>query len=65
MTVLASDPLDRDRPLWHVYLVRHLDDGRLGLIFKMHHALVDGKSAVELALLLFDTSPDAEPGAAG
>ena len=43
------------------YLVRQLDDGRLGLVFKMHHALVDGKSAVELALLLFDTSPDAEP----
>ncbi len=58
---VLSEPLDRDRPLWHVYLVRQLDDGRLGLVFKMHHALVDGKSAVELALLLFDTSPDAEP----
>ena len=58
---VLSEPLERDRPLWHVYLVRQLEDGRLGLIFKMHHALVDGKSAVELALLLFDTSPDAEP----
>jgi WS/DGAT/MGAT family acyltransferase len=58
---LLSEPLDRARPLWHIYLVPHLEDGRLGLIFKMHHALVDGKSAVELALLLFDLSPDAKP----
>ena len=28
---------------------------------KIHHALVDGKSAVEVALLLFDVTPDAEP----
>ena len=58
---ILSEPLDRARPLWHVYLVPRLDDGRIGLVFKMHHALVDGKSAVELALLLFDTSPEAEP----
>ena len=56
-----SEPLDRARPLWHLYLVPRLADGRARLIFKMHHALVDGKSAVELALLLFDLSPDAEP----
>jgi diacylglycerol O-acyltransferase / wax synthase len=56
-----SEPLDRARPLWQVQLVPRLDDGRTGLIFKMHHALVDGKSAVELALLLFDLTPDPGP----
>ena len=56
---VLSEPLDRSRPLWHVYLVPRLEDGRVGLVFKMHHALVDGKSAVELALLLFDLEPDA------
>jgi hypothetical protein len=58
---VLSEPLDRDRPLWHIYLVPLLEDGRTGLVFKMHHALVDGKSAVELALLLFDLEPDAAP----
>jgi WS/DGAT/MGAT family acyltransferase len=58
---VLSQPLDRDRPLWHIYLVPLLEDGRTGLVFKMHHALVDGKSAVELALLLFDLEPDAAP----
>src|SRR5687768_5203982 len=58
---VLSEPLDRSHPLWHIYLVPELEDGRIGVIFKMHHALVDGKSAVELALLLFDLSPDAQP----
>ncbi len=59
-----SRPLRRNRPLWHIHLAPELEDGRVGLLFKIHHALVDGKSAVELALLLFDTTPDAaiEPG---
>ena len=56
-----SEPLDRAHPLWQVQLVPCLEDGRAGLIFKMHHALVDGRSAVELALLLFDLTPDPGP----
>ena len=61
-----SQPLRRNRPLWHIHLAPELEDGRVGLLFKIHHALVDGKSAVELALMLFDTEPDAatEPGPA-
>ena len=47
-----SEPLLRDRPLWHLYFLPRLEDGKLGIVFKMHHALVDGKSAVELGLLL-------------
>lgn len=58
---VLSEPLDRSRPLWHIYLAPSLDDGRAGLVCKFHHAMVDGKSAVEVALLLFDSSPDTEP----
>jgi WS/DGAT/MGAT family acyltransferase len=56
-----SEPLDRERPLWRVYLVPELEDGRIGIVVKMHHAMVDGKSAVALGLLLLDVTPDAEP----
>ena len=56
-----SEQLDRAHALWEVKLVPRLEDGRAGLIFKIHHALVDGKSAVALALLLFDLSPDPGP----
>ena len=59
-----SEPLDRTRPLWKVYLAPRMADGRAAMVAKIHHALVDGRSAVEVALLLFDVSPDAEPAPA-
>jgi diacylglycerol O-acyltransferase / wax synthase len=55
-----SEPLDRRRPLWQVGLVPQLDDDRIGLVGKVHHAMVDGLAAVRLAMLLFDRTPDAE-----
>ena len=58
---VLSAPLARDRPLWEVRLAPRLSGGRCGLVAKLHHALVDGKAAVEAALLLFDTDPDATP----
>jgi WS/DGAT/MGAT family acyltransferase len=56
---VLSLPLDRTRALWSLHVAPLLDDGSLGLVMKAHHAMVDGKSAVELALLLLDLSPDA------
>jgi diacylglycerol O-acyltransferase / wax synthase len=56
-----SRPLERDRPLWQVQLAPQLTDGSIGVLCKMHHAMVDGKSALELALLLLDATPDQEP----
>jgi diacylglycerol O-acyltransferase / wax synthase len=58
---VLSAALPRDRPLWEVRLAPRLAGGRCGLVAKFHHALVDGKAAVEAALLLFDTEPDARP----
>ena len=61
---LLSEPLDRRRPLWHLVLIPRLEDGRVGLIGRFHHALVDGTSAMELGLVLFD-APDAPSAGAG
>ncbi|MCW3014240.1 MAG: wax ester/triacylglycerol synthase family O-acyltransferase [Solirubrobacterales bacterium] len=55
-----SRPLERDRALWRIELAPVLDDGTVGMVMKVHHAMVDGKSAVELALLLLDAAADAE-----
>lgn len=61
-TVL-SRPLDRMHPLWEIHLAPQLEDGTVGLLMKIHHALVDGKSALAVALLL-DLDPEApEPPA--
>jgi WS/DGAT/MGAT family acyltransferase len=55
-----STPLDRAHPLWQIALAPRLTGGRCAMVAKIHHALVDGKSAVEVAQLLFDLEP--EPG---
>lgn len=51
--------LDRSRPLWELWLLTGLEDGRIGLLFKVHHAIADGLAAVALIMALFDLAPDA------
>ena len=58
---IASQQLDRSKPLWENWLVEGLEDDRFALIFKTHHALVDGVSGVDLATVLFDLAPDPPP----
>jgi len=52
-----SQQLDRDKPLWEVWLAEGLEDGRFAVLSKTHHALVDGISGVDIISVLFDTSP--------
>ena len=53
-----SQQLDRDKPLWEVWLVEGLADGQFAMLSKTHHALVDGISGVDIISVLFDTSPE-------
>src|SRR4051794_27892821 len=54
---VMSVPLERDRPLWEIWIADNLADGRLGLVAKVHHCMVDGIAAVELGTLLLDMEP--------
>jgi WS/DGAT/MGAT family acyltransferase len=56
-----SQALDRSRPLWEIWLVEGLADGRFALLSKTHHSLVDGVSGVDIATVLFDTSAEPMP----
>jgi WS/DGAT/MGAT family acyltransferase len=58
---IFSQPLDRTKPLWELWLVEGLSDGGFALISKTHHALVDGVSGVDLSTVLFDVSPEGAP----
>ena len=62
---IASQPLDRDKPLWENWLVEGLEGDRFALISKTHHALVDGISGVDLATVLFDLEPSPPRTAGG
>ena len=55
--------LDRDRPLWQLVLLHGRPDGTTAVVWKVHHALADGVSAIELLHLLHDVTPDAPPPA--
>ena len=55
---ITSRQLDRDRPLWEMWIVEGLADGQIALIAKMHHSTVDGVSGAELLAVLFDLEPD-------
>src|SRR5438067_8165033 len=54
---VQSRSLDRNRPLWEMYLVEGLADGRFAIITKTHHAMVDGVSAVDIGTLILDLTP--------
>lgn len=53
---VQSRPLDRNRPLWEMYLVEGLADGRFAVIHKTHHAMVDGISAIDIGQVILDVT---------
>jgi len=54
--------LDLAKPLWELWLVEGLENGRWALISKVHHCMVDGIAGTDLMQLMFDLTPDATHG---
>jgi len=54
---IMSRPLDRNRPLWEMYLVEGLADGRFAILSKTHHAMVDGAGALDIGQVILDLTP--------
>jgi len=58
---VLSPPLDRTRPLWQLVMVDGFAEDRFAVVYKTHHAMADGFSAVDIGTLLFDPEPNPVP----
>lgn len=58
---LYSRHLDRSRPLWEVWLIEGLGEGKYALFTKLHHSMMDGEGATRLGAQICDFEPDAPP----
>jgi WS/DGAT/MGAT family acyltransferase len=53
---IFSQKLDRGRPLWEMWFVEGLAEGRFAVISKVHHCMIDGISGVDLLAGFVKTS---------
>jgi WS/DGAT/MGAT family acyltransferase len=60
---IMARPLDRNRPLWEMYLVEGLSGGRFAILTKTHHAMVDGAGAIDIGQVILDVTPEPQPAA--
>lgn len=58
---IVSQPLDRSKPLWEMWVVEGLSGGRFAVVTKTHHCMVDGVSTVDLMTGLLDAAPRPQP----
>ncbi len=57
---VMSQQLDRAKPLWEVWIVEGLEEGRWAILSKNHHCMVDGVSGTDLLTVVMDQSPEPE-----
>ena len=55
---IHSRPLDRSKSLWEVYFIEGLEDDHVAVLNKVHHAMIDGMSGMDIATVLFDLGPE-------
>ena len=55
---LRSQRLDPSRPLWRMWLMPGLPDGRVAMFVKLHHSIADGMAAMTTIAAFLDTDPE-------
>lgn len=54
---LMAQPLDRNKPLWDMWLIDGLEDNRWALISRLHHCMADGVSTTDITTTVLDREP--------
>jgi WS/DGAT/MGAT family acyltransferase len=57
VSLIASIPLERDRPLWQLWVLEGLEHGYAAYMMKMHHAIADGMASAQILLDTFQADP--------
>ena len=58
---IGSLPLDWHRPMWDLWYIEGLADGKVGIFMKMHHCAIDGMGGVEMLFQMFTMDPEQTP----
>ncbi len=56
---IMSELMDRNKPLWELYVIENFEGGNSAMIAKVHHCMADGISGVDLMKVLFEMTPHA------
>ena len=60
---VVSQQLDRSHPLWEMWVAEGLGENRWAVLWKLHHAMVDGVTANEINTVILSDEPEAHPSA--
>ena len=63
--MLSTRQLDRRRPLWEIWYIEGMADGRIAMLMKAHHCMSDGVGGANLGALLCDLEPNPPVGKGG
>ncbi len=57
---ILSQQLDRAKPLWEMWVVEGLEGGRVAIISKIHHCMIDGVAGAGLLGVVLNVVPTSE-----
>lgn len=58
VSFLNTGLLDRGHPMWECYIIDGIERGRIAILLKVHHALIDGEGGLRAMRNFLSDSPD-------